>query len=99
MAGIMLVFVDESGDTGLKIDQGSSVYFTVTLVIFEENDEAQACDDRIELLKRELNLSENFEFHFSKNDNRIRTAFLEAVLPYNFFYMSIVINKSKFTVQ
>ena len=50
----MLVFIDESGDSGLKVTQGSSRYFTVSLVVFEDHDEALACDKRIELLKREL---------------------------------------------
>ena len=40
----MLVFIDESGDSGLKIEQGSSRYFTVSLVMFEDNDDALACD-------------------------------------------------------
>ena len=50
----MLVFIDESGDSGLKIGEGSSRYFTVALVVFEDREEATACDQRIELLKREL---------------------------------------------
>ena len=50
----LLVFIDESGDPGLKTDQGSSRFFTIGLVVFEDHDEAQACDDRIMLLKREL---------------------------------------------
>lgn len=89
----MLVFIDESGDPGLKIDQGSSRYFTVSLVVFEENDEALACDQRIELLKRELNWDQSSEFHFKSNSDRVREAFLQAVMPYSFFYYSIVINK------
>ena len=32
----MLVFVDESGDPGLKLNKGSSAYFIVALVLFEE---------------------------------------------------------------
>ena len=35
----MLVFIDESGDTGLKIEKGSSRYFVIALVSFEENEE------------------------------------------------------------
>jgi hypothetical protein len=50
----MLVFIDESGDPGLKPDSGSSDYFIVTLVVFEDNDEALATDHRIECLKKEL---------------------------------------------
>ncbi|MGH9834733.1 MAG: DUF3800 domain-containing protein [Blastocatellia bacterium] len=89
----MLVFIDESGDPGLKTDQGSSRFFTIGLVVFEDHDEAQACDDRITLLKRELGWSEDSEFHFKTNSNRVRQAFLEAVAPYNFFYYGIVIDK------
>ncbi len=89
----MLVFIDESGDPGLKIDKGSSRYFTVSLVVFEENDEALACDQRIELLRRELNWEPCSEFHFKSNSDKAREAFYEAVLPYSFFYYGIVINK------
>jgi len=89
----MLVFIDESGDTGLKIKQGSSRYFVITLVSFEENEEAIACDQRIKLLRRELKLPENFEFKFSKLRKDQRIKFFEAVLPYTFFYYGIVINK------
>ena len=39
----MLVFVDESGDAGMKLDAGSSDFFIVTAVLFE--DEANECDD------------------------------------------------------
>lgn len=89
----MLVFIDESGDSGLKVDEGSSRFFTVGLVVFEDRDEALACDRRIELLKRELGWATGGEFHFKKNSDRVRRAFLAAVAPYGFFYYGIVINK------
>ena len=89
----MLVFGDEAGDSGLKLAQGSSKFFTVALVIFEEHDEAIACDQRIELLKKELGWSSESEFHFRNNSDRIRRIFLNAVAPYNFFYYGIVFNK------
>ena len=89
----MLVFIDESGDPGLKIEKGSSKFFTVALVIFEDKEEALACDQRIKLLKRELGWEENSEFHFKRNSDKVRRAFLKAVAPYNFFYYGIVINK------
>ena len=91
----MLVFVDESGDTGLHLAKGSSDLFAVVLVVFEENDEAQAADDRITLLRRELRKPVEFEFHFKENSDAVRRAFLEAVVPYNFFYFGFVINKAK----
>lgn len=89
----MLVFIDESGDTGRKIDKGSSKYFVIALVTFEDNEEAVACDQRIHLLRKELRLPENYEFKFSKLRKEQREAFLRAVNPYSFFYFGIVINK------
>jgi len=89
----MLVFIDESGDPGLKLEQGSSKFFTVSLVVFEDHDEAIACDQRIQLLKKELGWGGSSEFHFKRNSDKIRKAFIEAVAKYNFFYYGIVINK------
>ena len=89
----MLAFVDESGDPGRKINNGSSQYFIVALVTFDDHDEANACDQRITLLRRELNFAANSEFHFSHNSRKIRQRFLEAVSPYHFFYHAFALNK------
>lgn len=88
----MLVFIDESGDPGLKLTAGSSMYFVIALVVFEENEEALACDQRIQLLKRELG-RDNEEFHFKRNSDKVREAFIKAVAPYEFFYYAIILNK------
>ena len=93
----MLVFIDESGDPGLKIGAGSSKYFIVALVAFEDHDEALAADDRISLLRKEQGLPDNFEFHFNKMKPPYRRRFLEVLEPYNFSYFAIVINKARLT--
>ncbi|MFA5271098.1 MAG: DUF3800 domain-containing protein, partial [Candidatus Omnitrophota bacterium] len=79
----MLVFVDESGDPGLKLEDGASRYFIIGVIWFEDHDEANACDQRISLLRRELGYGADFEFHFSHNSKRQRLAFLQAVSPYD----------------
>ncbi|MFH1030768.1 MAG: hypothetical protein V1770_05950, partial [bacterium] len=63
----MLVFIDESGYTGLNIQKGATKNFIIIMVVFEENDEALSCDQRISLLRKELHVRDNFEFHFYKN--------------------------------
>jgi hypothetical protein len=93
----MLMFIDESGDAGLKVHAGSSKYFIVGLVAFEDHDEAQAADDRIDLLRREMGVPDRFEFHFNKMKPNQRKEFLLAISPYDFFYWGIVINKAKLT--
>jgi hypothetical protein len=75
----MLVFVDESGDVGIKVDAGSSRYFMVPLLVFEDHDEALAADERISRLKRDLGLPSYFEFHFTKVKASFRRAFLKAI--------------------
>lgn len=87
--------MDESGDPGLKLDSGSSKYFVVTLVVFEENEEAEALDRRVNLLKHELGLNPFYEMKFNKCNKEIRERFLFSVIAYNFFYFAIVINKEK----
>lgn len=89
----MLVFLDESGDTGRKLDYGSSRYFVVASVMFESNEEALACDQRISLLRKELGLSSDYEFHFGRNSDKVRCLFLEAIEPYNFTFSAVAINK------
>ena len=89
----MKIYIDESGDSGFKFDKGSSKFFTVAMVIFNDHDEANACEDRINLLKRELGHSENFEFHFIDNSFNIREHFFRAVAPYDFYYYAFVLNK------
>ncbi len=91
----MLVVVDESGDSGLKIGQGSSRFFSLALVLFDEPREADAVDARINDLRRELALPARFEFKFSRRHPNLQEAFLNAVVPYNFFFLGLVIDKSK----
>ena len=89
----MLAFIDESGDPGRKLVRGSSRYFVVAVVTFDDNEVAADCDNRISLLRRELGLADNYEFHFSRNSHRVRLSFLRAVSPYGFFYHGLVLNK------
>ena len=93
----MLVFIDESGDPGLNIEAGSSKYFIVALVAFEDHDEAAAVDERLSLLRQEQRIKDNFEFHFNKLKSGHRRGFLEAVARYNFFYFAVVIDKTHLT--
>lgn len=89
----MLVFLDESGDAGLKLTQGSSAHFVVTLVVFEQNNVAQDVDSTIARLRTKLGFSPGFEFKFAKLDRKHRECFLKEINGFQFCYYSIVINK------
>lgn len=73
----MLIFLDESGDTGFKFDQGSSQYFVVMLVLVSTPEMAEDLDARMERVRQEQRWTK--EFHFSETPDRVRQAFLEAM--------------------
>ncbi len=90
----MLVFIDESGDAGFKVGKGSSRYFVVTLVIFEENLDAEVAAVEIKKLRRSLGKSESFEFKFNKMNKLMRVAFLNVAKTLNFKSRSVVFDKT-----
>ncbi|MDP1589591.1 MAG: DUF3800 domain-containing protein [Prosthecobacter sp.] len=91
----MLVFIDESGDTGLDLTcKVTSPKFIVTLVMFEEREQAVLADQRIQALKTALGLRQDFEFHFSKLKPDWKRRFLREVSGFEFFYFSVVLDKS-----
>lgn len=91
----MLVFIDESGDCGMKVGAGSSRLFLITAILFEDSEDAEDCDGRIAELRKDLQVHERFEFHFNRCCDKYRTRFLEAVSGSQFFYYSMVLNKAK----
>ena len=91
----MLVFVDESGDAGFKFGDGSSTYFAVTLVIFGSHEEAEKLRLQIDVLRNELGLPSDYEFHFFRNNVHTRRAFLSTIKGYDFQFFSLVVDKRK----
>ena len=90
----MLVFIDESGDCGMKNREGSSKFFIVTAIIFEDHEDAEACDKKITALRRELKVADQYEFKFTSCSDKIREYFLRATAQFDYFYSSMVINKA-----
>lgn len=94
----MLVFIDESGDTGLDLTcKVTSAKFIVTLVMFEDREQAALVDQRIQSLKKEFGLRQEFEFHFSKLKPDWRRRFLREASSFEYFYFSVVLDKSSLT--
>ena len=87
----MLVFIDESGDPGFKLNKGSSAAFTAALVAFHDPEEARATDAAIEATAIRLGVKP--EFKFSKCRPEFRDAFFESVRPFDFCVRAIVVRK------
>ena len=91
----MLVFIDESGDSGFKFGHGSSTFFVVTAAIFGDNFSADACDRSIEALRRTLGFQGSREFHFATSPDRVREEFFRCVVREAFSYHAFVVDKQK----
>lgn len=95
----MFVFIDESGDTGMKIDKGASRFFILSAVVFHSKEEMQECDNSITNLKKLLQWSaKNNEFHFNKNSDKVRQAFFQIVRKERFTFSILVVDKTKLSV-
>ena len=88
-----MIFLDESGDPGFKFDQGSSAYFVIALVIFDDPLDAEETALKIKRLRERLKLDRQFEFKFSKSSDYFRYQFLETVRDSNFRVRAMVVDK------
>lgn len=89
----MLVFIDDSGDPGFRVDKGSSSVFVIALIIFDDNLEAEKTSLAIKELRRELKCSDQYEFKFNKTNRHFRTAFFDRINSFTFRIRAIVVNK------
>lgn len=89
----MLVFIDDSGDPGFKLDKGSSHFFVISAVLFDDNLEAEKTAVAIKELKRELGFNEDIEFKFNKSRKSVRENFLSTINQFRFKVRCIVIEK------
>ena len=89
----MLAFVDESGNTGDKALVGSSDYFVVAVVVFQNSKDASSCNSAIEQLRQEQSRPASYEFHYAENSFKVKEAFLRRIAPHPFSYYVFAIDK------
>lgn len=89
----MLVFIDDSGDPGFKVEKGSSSVFVISLVIFDDDLEAEKTAVEIKQLKRDLKFPDSVEFKFHQSRIQVKHKFLQKVSKYKFRIRAIVVKK------
>lgn len=87
----MLVFIDESGDPGFRIEQGSTPIFVAAMVTFEDHESAGEADAVIRRALAELRAYP--EFKFSKCRDEVRDEFFNRVHNLSFSVRAIVVRK------
>ncbi|KKS32054.1 MAG: hypothetical protein UU93_C0011G0015 [Candidatus Amesbacteria bacterium GW2011_GWA2_42_12] len=90
----MLVFVDDSGDPGFKIDKGSSLVFVIACVVFDDELEAEKTAVVIKELRRKLKFPDSVEFKFNNSRKEVKELFLNTVNTYKFKIRCLVVKKN-----
>jgi len=88
----VLVLIDESGDPGFRIAQGSTSHFVVAMVIFDELKEAERASKGIAALREQMRVKP--EFKFAKSAENVRDNFFASVVGYRFRLRAIVVDKA-----
>ena len=89
-----LVFIDDAGDPGFKIGRGSSNFFVISAVFFDDNLDAEETAHRIKRLRRALDWHDLHEFKFRKTSAVIRQKFFETVRFLDFRAVVAIIDKN-----
>ncbi len=90
-----LVFIDESGDAGFKLEKGSSIYFIIVAVVFDDFLEAEKTAVAIKDMRRKEHFPDAFEFKFNNSKRKIREKFLRTITPFDFKIRYLIVDKRK----
>lgn len=84
----MMIFIDESGDSGFK--KSSSPYFVLTMVIIDDEDVVKI-NDSIERLKKQYHMYP--EYKFSRTSDFHKERFFKMISSLPFMAHAIVVDK------
>jgi len=87
----LLVLIDESGCPGFKLNKGSTPYFVLAMVIFDDYSIAEKTSSVIGNLRERLGVKP--EFKFNKSSNKIRDIFFQTMSQCNFSVRALVVKK------
>nr|WP_158716205.1 DUF3800 domain-containing protein [Blastococcus sp. Marseille-P5729] len=89
----MHVFIDDSGDGGLKIGQGSTSHLVMAACIFRDPFEIQRLAAQVAVCRTATRHTR--EFKYSSTKESVKDAFFAHVATINFDVRAIVIDKAK----
>ena len=92
-----LIFIDDSGCTGFKFGRGSTDYFGIAAVFFDDDLDAEETALKIKRLRRSLGWHDLHEFKFRKASKNIKKQFFETVKSFNYKVVITIIDKRKFS--
>ena len=92
----MIIAVDDSGDPGFKLGKGSSEYFVIAAIFFDDDLDAEEAALNIKRLRKSLHWNPSHEFKFRKSSAEIKRLFFEVIAPLNFRAAISIVDKRHF---
>lgn len=92
----MIIAIDDSGDPGFKFNYGSSEWFAIAAVFFENDLDAESAALKIKELRKALGWNALHEFKFRKTSDALRQQFFFVVQKLNFRAVVKIVDKRKF---
>jgi hypothetical protein len=89
-----LCLIDDSGDPGFKLASGSTPYFVIACVTFDDRQVAEATAAAIRAARLRLGFKREYEFKFNKLNKTNRKAVLQAAAPFEFKIRAVVVDKA-----
>lgn len=95
----MIIFIDESGDSGFKIEKGSSAYLIISLIVFYTEKDRQNTVEKISMYKKRIKYPSSYEFKFSKTKKSIIVGFLKSTSRCQYSIKSIIVDKKELGIS
>lgn len=89
----MIIAIDDAGDPGLKLKEGSSKYFIIAAVLFEDDLDAEETALKIKRFRQKLGWQQRHEFKFRKTSPEVRKRFLSEVRNCKFKISLVILDK------
>jgi hypothetical protein len=86
----MFVYLDESGDTGIKFQKASSTFFVITLLVVVD---PLPIHNAINEFRYELGYDLRPEFKFTSSKPAVRERFLRTIQNHDFSVRAVVVDK------
>ncbi len=94
MRNKQLVFIDDSGDAGIKPD--SSSHLVMAAVVFNDDLVAEETALAMRKFRRQLGWTDDHEYKFNKTKKDYIKQVLRLVSQYDFAIYAVVVNKARF---
>lgn len=94
MRAKQLIFIDDSGDAGVKAR--SSSHLVMSAVVFNDDLIAEEVALEMRKFKRQLGWTDDHEYKFNKTKKDYVKQLLRLVSSYDFAVYAVVVNKAKF---